>query len=391
MNYLQRSFRGFINLWPTVLGELRSLAQPGPRMIDEFECVISVLLAIVFAHALGAQNIGWAAFSGYAVMRSRLSESLTRGTLRIIGTAAGAGVALLLAPYVLASPYFLSLALAIVGGFTLYFALIGRRSYAWLFTGLTFCMILIDGMRHPAASVVPFARSRFLEIVAGTLASLLVSAVSAFILRHWKSDQKRETASQAAVRHSMLWHAGALQHSIQAAIALAFIPFVWMWFGVTSLAQSSVTIMVVMMIPVTSLGANAFNPVTSKLVLRFVGCSLGGVIAIAILLGSHHSPVLMTLGVCLGVLVGRHIENGNATTSYIGTQFVLAFLVVLVPDNYLNAMPDPGIDRLAGILLGMVILEPVLILTYLVFGRRKEFTQSEDGEKSTPRGGEPTE
>lgn len=82
-------------LWQAIMRELRSLHHPGPRMIDEFECMVSVPLAIAFAHALGAQNVGWAAFSGYAVMRPRLSDSLTRGTLRIAGTAAGAGVILL--------------------------------------------------------------------------------------------------------------------------------------------------------------------------------------------------------------------------------------------------------------------------------------------------------
>jgi uncharacterized membrane protein YccC len=142
--------------------------------------------------------------------------------------------------------------------------------------------------------------------------------------------------------------------------------------------------MAVMMIPIASLGADPLHPVSSKLALRFAGCGIGGLLAIAILLGSHHSAVLMTLAVCLGVLVGRHIENGNAATSYIGTQFVLAFLVVLVPDSYSDAVVDPGIDRLAGILLGIVILEPVLILSHFVLGH--------DSRKvPTPPSHEPTE
>ena len=37
--------------------EMRVLAVPGPRMIDEAECVASVLLAIVFSHAVGAENV----------------------------------------------------------------------------------------------------------------------------------------------------------------------------------------------------------------------------------------------------------------------------------------------------------------------------------------------
>ncbi|WP_457300316.1 FUSC family protein [Phyllobacterium sp. P5_D12] len=384
MSYVQRIFRDIPGLWPALMRELRSIHHPGPRMIDEFECVVSVLLAIVFAHALGAQNVGWAAFSGYMVMRSHVSQSLMRGSLRLVGTAAGAGVALLVAPMAVKSPAVMSVALAVFGGVTLYFALVGRRSYAWLFTGLTFCMIVIEGMKHPTESVLPFAQSRLLEIVAGTVACILVSAVSTFLVRRRLNVQGSETAMQTAIRHSPLWHSGAVRHSVEAAIALAFIPWIWVWLGTTSLAQSSVTIMAVMMIPVANLGADPLNPVTSKLLLRFVGCSAGGLLAIAILFASHHSPVLMTLAVCLGVLVGRHIENGNAATSYIGTQFVLAFLVVLVPDSYLDAVVDPGIDRLAGILIGIVILEPVLILSHFVLGH--------DSRKVPPlQGHEPTE
>src|SRR3954466_6404883 len=103
--------------------EMRSLPVPGGRMIDEIECVCSVLLAIVFSHAIGAENVGWAAFSGYMVMRSHVVESFTRGMLRIVGTVAGAGVALLLAPLLLPHTVGLSVGLLIGGGVTLYFAI----------------------------------------------------------------------------------------------------------------------------------------------------------------------------------------------------------------------------------------------------------------------------
>jgi uncharacterized membrane protein YccC len=82
---------------------LKSFAEPGPRLVDELECVLSVLLAIVFAHAVGAQNVSWAAFSGYMVMRGHVSQSLLRGVLRVGGTTLGAGLALLIVPRLLPS------------------------------------------------------------------------------------------------------------------------------------------------------------------------------------------------------------------------------------------------------------------------------------------------
>ena len=79
----------------------------------------------------------------------------------------------------------------------------------------------------------------------------------------------------------------------------------------------------------------------------------------------------MTVGLCIGVIIGRHFENGPASMSYAGIQFTLAFLVVLVPDNYANAALAPGFDRLFGILFGMVLLEPVVLIAHLVGQRRR--------------------
>ena len=46
------------------------------------------------------------------------------------------------------------------------------------------------------------------------------------------------------------------------------------------------------------------------------------------------------------------------------------FLVVLVPDNYAQAALAPGLDRLFGILFGMVLLEPVVLVAHAVWRRR---------------------
>ena len=134
--------------------ELRTLPFPGARMIDEVACVLSVLLAIVFSHAIGAENVGWAAFSGYMVMRSHVAKSFTRGVLRIVGTGAGALLALLVAPLVLPQPWPTSLALLVVGSVTMYFAIVGRRAYAWLFTGLTFIIQHHHFRRHAGTGCV---------------------------------------------------------------------------------------------------------------------------------------------------------------------------------------------------------------------------------------------
>jgi uncharacterized membrane protein YccC len=63
-----------------------------------------VLLAVTVANVLRLDDLSWAAFSGYMVMRADLAESVSRGLMRIAGTVAGAAVGLLFAPFVADAP-----------------------------------------------------------------------------------------------------------------------------------------------------------------------------------------------------------------------------------------------------------------------------------------------
>jgi uncharacterized membrane protein YccC len=218
------------------------------RVADDIACLAAVLLAIGAARLLGAGNVGWAAFSAYMVMRASWRASLQRAGLRVLGTAAGAGLAWLLAPVLLRSIPLLSLALALVGGAALYLALLDRRGYGWLFVGLTFAMALIDSMEHANAGLDAFAHARLVEVCVGS--------------------------------------------------------------------------------------------------------------AMAV-------PVLL-LGVCIGVLVGRRIEQGAPAIGYVGTQCALAVLVVLEPDSYAGLGVQPGLERLLGMLVGMVLLQSVRLLFRLL-------------------------
>ncbi len=361
--HLSRITRGF---W----AELRTLPKPGPRMIDEIECACSVLLAIAISHQIGAENVGWAAFSGYMVMRSHVAESFTRGVLRIIGTLIGAGGAFLLAPLLLPSTLLLSFGLMAWGGVTLYFAIVGKRAYAWLFTGLTFLMVLIEAMEHTNEPIQRFATTRVLEVLAGTIACVIVSAISTWTIRRRLPNPDQNLRAKPVGLPAKQWHATVARHAFTGAVALALIPAVWLVFGIPELSQSSITIFAVMLVPAASLTNGILSPVSSRVIQRLVGCLAGGVLGGAILLLSQHSPVAMTIGLVLGVVIGRHIENGPPSMSYAGLQFVLAFVVVLVPDNYANAQLTPGYERLLGILFGMVLLEPVVLIAHLIARRR---------------------
>ena len=340
---------------PTAMQRLLHCLPIDARPIDEAECVLSVLLAILFAHLLGAANVSWAAFSGYIVMRGHAADTLTRGILRVVGTLGGGLLALVATPLVVASPLLRVAAVAAVCTASLYGALTARRAYAWLFFGLTFVMILLDAAEHPNLPLAAFVRTRIVEVGAGTVACVLVSLASILSLRRlWP-------AQRIAVGRGLGWHPAAMRHAAQAGIALAILVLLGALFAIPALSAGAITIMAVMMVPAGSIGGGALTPVTQRLLHRFVGCAGGALLAAATLLIAGTSSAVPLLVTAAGVALGRHLENGGSRFAYAGTQFVLALLIILVPDDFATAQLGPGLDRLAGVVIGMAVLEPVLL------------------------------
>src|SRR4051794_21077156 len=77
-----------------ISAELRTLVTPGRRMADEWECVASVMVAVVIAHMVGAKMIAWAAFTAFVLMKGTIAETFLRAVLRMIGTLLGATLAI---------------------------------------------------------------------------------------------------------------------------------------------------------------------------------------------------------------------------------------------------------------------------------------------------------
>ncbi|HEX7874233.1 MAG TPA: FUSC family protein [Sphingobium sp.] len=329
---------------------------PTARTVDEIECVLSVLLAIGMAHWLNATHVSWAAYAGYMVMRGHVMETLSRGSLRIVGTIVGALVALAATPFLLHNAALAALALFAVGAGSLYAALTATRAYAWLFYGLTFAMVVLDKLEKPTIPLRAFVETRILENVAGTVACMAISLLSTLTLRRlWPATP---TPAAPVVR----WHPDAFRHAMQGGIALALLVVLGTRFDFPAMAQSAITIMAVLLVPASGLSAGSVVPVRQRLRHRFLGCIAGAALSALVLLIAQGSAPVLVGGTVIGIAVGRHIENGTGRYRYAGMQFTLALLVILVPDNYAGASIEPGYERLLGILIGMALTEPVLLL-----------------------------
>src|SRR5262245_38000438 len=144
--------------------ELKSLQLRGPRARGAAKAVLSVLVAVAAATILNLDDLSWAAFSGYMVMRGSVAETLPRGIMRIVGTAGGALLGLLLAPGAADDPLLLMVFLFVVSWIGTFQSLATKYSYAWLFFGLTAGMVTTEALAAPDAAV-RFAAARVAALV----------------------------------------------------------------------------------------------------------------------------------------------------------------------------------------------------------------------------------
>ncbi|WP_233887986.1 FUSC family protein [Paraburkholderia flagellata] len=344
-----------------VVRDLHDLTVFNPRTVDELEAALAVIVTVLCAHLLGERNIGWAAFSAYMVMRAHASSTVRRGVLRVAGTIVGAALACAIPSQSASSPVCIAIALLAVSTFTLYLALTEQNGYAWLFAGITFCMVLTAALEDKTTNLTLFAMNRVVEVLTGTVCCIVISSLSTTFIRRTLSGAYWTPPLQEVAASARRWHFGAFLHALKGGIALALIPLISHLIQVPSPVQAGTTVLAVTMVPMSQL-ASAGGPTRSRMMHRFIGCLSGGSIATIALLLCHSSVLALALVLVGGVIVGRHIENSTTGANYIGTQFALAFLVVLVPDHYLTIDVGPGVERFLGVLCGISILYPVLVL-----------------------------
>lgn len=323
------------------------------RCIDEFEVILSVFLAICLAHQLGATNVGWAAFTGYMVMRSHVLDTLIRGSLRFLGTLIGAGLAYCTAYFLGHDLFLIALGIALIGGIALYLAIISKYSYAWLFLGITYIMVGVDALGHPIEQVQQFVMTRFIEVLAGIFASMIVSLTSNLLKPKLKLTPIK--VGLVDITKFPKYEKYVITHALRAMIALSTLPFLAHFFDLSYLGQTAITCFVVLTVPLSSI--NNTKIVSKRNFHRFIGCLSGGLLALICLPFYQINLLITAMILALGIWLGRHVENSGKAFSYIGTQFVLVYLVVMVPDSLLYTSADPGFARLLGGMIGIVLVE----------------------------------
>jgi uncharacterized membrane protein YccC len=358
---------------------------------------LSVALSVLVAHALHVSYAWWAAISGFAVMQDNLAGSAQRGLHRVLGTVLGATLGALVGPWIGDVPWLFVPVLGVIGGVAVYCALGSNASYAWILGGVTALMVTFEAHLLPSMEAsTRFAALRVVEVVIGTAACVLVSALFHLGAAHRDKAWPRQwlAAAWPAHRHWLArvveavrgrragltaeaaqgdapviivepapFPAARRRVAIQAGVSIAILAAGAYALKLTGFVQAIVTVIAVVALPATLIATDATRSVLEKIVQRIAGCLLAGIVALVLLPLLRGEPVACMIALMLGVLVGCHLQTGQQGASYVGRQFAIAFIMVFVQDHQWSADPQPALLRLGGILIGVVVIAGVMLAT----------------------------
>jgi len=151
-------------------------------------------------------------------------------------------------------------------------------------------------------------------------------------------------------------HWPLVTRSTRKALAVPLLPLVWRWLEIQDFTQTAVTSHVTMIVPATIVRERHHNTIYERMAHRTLGCLLGSCTAIACLSVFSNDLPTAVLTLCAGIWVGNHIQSGYEGIGYLGTRFVLGFLVTFVQGPAPVASILPGLERLTGVLIGSAML-----------------------------------
>jgi uncharacterized membrane protein YccC len=354
-----------------IAGFGRELSQLGPdnqRARESWKTVLSVLLAVTMSFArFGLDDAYWAAFAAFMVLRAGTGETILRGFLRILGTAAGALTGWCLAGLVANRAEGLLLAMMLVVFVSTFQFTVSAYSYAWMFFGLTAQLVLTLTLAAPQG-IFLFVTVRVAEVAIGVTACVIASLVFELI---WPVPDTAPTAAPAMVRKPLpLWrgildedwlseHRLPLTHAARGAVAFAVLFVFWRVTEFTRFVDSAVTSYMVLLVPGPAIRQGKDRAMTNRGAQRLVGCALGGGFALAALAVIKDSFPLWLIALAAGVWIAAWVQNGTQGVGYAGSQFALALLVTLVQSNGPPETLQPAWLRFQGVLVGAFALSLV--------------------------------
>jgi uncharacterized membrane protein YccC len=352
--------------------ELRSLEPGGPRGVTALSAALSVALAVLAALILHSDEPWWAAISAWMVTRSSLAVALSRGVMRIIGSAAGAALAVIVLGWFAYDQLPFCLCLFAIAWVGLFGFAKSSHGYAWLIFAITGNLVMLMALDQPQTAFT-IAVNRVADVVIGTLAALLVT----FLLPALPDIPGGSTVSSPNSVPLLFWsrrHACEFErwlrengplilHACRGGLTVMVLPLLMNWLVPLGASTIAVTAVAVMAIPTTAVIEPDARTLVQRSAHRLVGCALGALLGLLCLYWVGSNFLVWLLLLMGGIWLTSQIQSGNTGIGYIGTQAGLAFLLSMVQGQGPPLSPIPGIDRFAGIMAGLTVL---LIITMVM-------------------------
>jgi len=351
--------------------EFRSLTPRGPRGTEALAAALSVTLAALAAFLVHSDEPWWASISAWMVTRSSLTVALSRGAMRIIGSAAGAVIAVIVIGLFIYDPLPFCLCLFALAWAGLFGFATSRHGYAWLIGAITGNLVMLMALDQPQITFT-IAVNRVADVTIGTASALLVT----FLL----PEDTAATAPALTPRRPpplLFWmrrHADEFErwlreswqlvlHACRGGLTVMLLPLLVNWLEPLGSSTMAVTAVAVMAVPTTAVLEPDARTVVQRAVYRLVGCALGAALGLLCLYWVGTSFLIWLLFLMAGTWLASQIQSGATGIGYVGTQAGLAFLLSMIQGQGPPLSPTPGLDRFAGIMAGLTVL---LIITMAV-------------------------
>jgi uncharacterized membrane protein YccC len=346
--------------------ELGELGQDPTRTRQGLVAAASVMLATTMALLFQLDSPWWAAISGFMSLMATGAGSLRRGTLRMIGTIAGAFTGFVMARWLPYDQFALVLFLAATTMLGVIAMQVSPHGLAFLFLSITSALVLLSSLNDPQQAFT-VACNRTLEVGVGVSAAIIV----ANLLQDWHADPP---PTAPGWRHLLEAQWPVVLHGMRSAIAVVSVFVIWILLELPEVTQMAITVAVVMSAPVVSLGGlGTRHGVAIRSIHRFIGCLLGGLVALLFLAFDVTSFPWWLAMIGAAVWVGMHIQMGPHGVGYVGTQAAFAFVITMIQGSAPPSSIMPGIDRFIGITGGLAIL---LVVSLLLWPSDAEKAQS---------------
>ncbi|WP_277560582.1 FUSC family protein [Acinetobacter beijerinckii] len=161
---------------------LKQLLAFRPSRLDLiFACktFVAGMLALFISFELDLINPMWSIGTVMIIANPYSGMVSSKCVYRLVGTFAGAIIALLLTPHFINTPWLFTIILSLWVGFALYVSLLDRtpRSYVFMLAGYSTAMIVYNAITYiDTYNIFDIAMARVLEISVGVIATAVVSA-----------------------------------------------------------------------------------------------------------------------------------------------------------------------------------------------------------------------